>query len=256
MEKIIIFLFGLAWGSFLNVVIYRLPRGKSIVWPPSSCPHCGRRIRWFDNIPIVSFFWLKGKCRFCRQPISWVYPLVETLTAALFLLLSYRFDLSFSFFAAAIFTTALIILGFIDLSHQVLPDEITVPLFLLSVVYSLFRPGFGLREALLGAIVGSGFLFVVYAGYFWLRKKEGLGIGDITMMLGVGAFLGWRATILTLILASFAGALVGITLLARSKKNLQFALPFGSFLAPAAFVSFLWGNTIISWYLSLFSLPS
>ncbi len=256
MEKIIIFLFGLAWGSFLNVVIYRLPRGKSLIYPPSSCPHCGQRIRWFDNIPIISFLWLKGKCRFCQRPISWVYPLVEALTAGLFLLLNYYFGLSFSFFAAATFTTALIILGFIDFFHQLLPHEITLPLFILSVIYSLFRSGFGLRQALLGAAVGGGFLFVVYAGYFWLRKKEGLGIGDIMMMLAVGAFLGWRATILTLILASFAGALVGITLLLMRKRNLQFALPFGSFLAPAAFVSFLWGNAIISWYLGLFSLPS
>ncbi len=255
METLILCLFGLAWGSFLNVVIYRLPRGKSIIYPPSSCPLCGARIRWYDNIPIASFLLLRGKCRLCHRPISWVYPLVEAVTAGLLLLLYFRYSLSQHFFASAIFTSALIVLGFIDFRHQILPDAITLPLFLLSLIYAIFRPDFNLRQALAGAVVGSGFLFLTYAVYFLLRKKEGLGIGDIMMMLGVGAFLGLRETILTLILASFSGALIGVFLLFRQKKSLQFALPFGSFLAPAAFVSLLWGEKIITWYLGLFSLP-
>lgn len=255
METLIIILFGLAWGSFLNVVIYRLPRGKSIIKPPSSCPHCGARIRWYDNVPLISFFILGGKCRDCRVPISLVYPLVEALTAILFLILYLHYALSAHFFASAIFTSALIVLGFIDFQHQILPDHLTIPLFLLALIYGLLRSDLSLKQVLIGALLGSGFLFMVYALYFLIRKKEGLGTGDIMLMLGIGAFLGIKGTILTLILATFSGALVGLFFLLGQKKGWQFALPFGSFLAPAAFVSLVWGDKIISWYLGLFSLP-
>ncbi len=254
MEALIIILFGLAWGSFLNVIIYRLPRGQSILWPPSSCPHCGSRIRWYDNIPLISFFLLAGKCRFCRKSISLIYPLVEALTPALFLILYLHFALSAHFFASALFTSALIALGFIDFQHQILPDHLTIPLFLLALIYSFFRSDFSLKQALAGAFIGSGFLFMVYAFYFLIKKKEGLGTGDIILMLGIGAFLGIKGTILTLILATFSGALVGLFLLLIQKKGWQFALPFGSFLAPSAFISLVWGNKIISWYLGFFSL--
>lgn len=254
MEALIIILFGLAWGSFLNVVIYRLPRGKSIIKPSSSCPHCGTKIRWYDNIPLISFLLLRGKCRACRKAISLVYPLVEILTAGSFLILYLNYSLSTHFFASAIFTCGLIVLGFIDFQHQILPDHLTIPLFLLASIYGIFRSDFGLKQVLAGAFLGSGFLLMVYAIYFLIKKKEGLGTGDIMLMLGIGAFLGIKGTILTLILATFAGALVGLLLLLGQKKGWQFALPFGSFLAPAAFVSLVWGNKIISWYLGLFSL--
>lgn len=255
METLIIILFGLAWGSFLNVVIYRLPRGQSIVHPPSSCPHCGTRIRWSDNIPLLSFFLLKGKCRACHKPISVIYPLVEALTSALLVILYLNYSISIHFFFSSIFTSGLIVLGFIDFKHQILPDHLTLPLFLVALVYGFFRSDLSLKQVLGGAILGSGFLFLVYAGYFLIRKKEGLGTGDIILMLGIGAFLGIKGTILTLVLATFAGALVGLFLLLNQKKGCQFALPFGSFLTPAAFVSLVWGEKIISWYLSLFSLP-
>ncbi len=249
METLIIILFGLAWGSFLNVVIYRLPLGKSIIYPPSSCPRCGTRLRWYDNIPLLSFILLRGKCRSCHQPISLVYPLVETLTALSLLLLYYYHALSLPFFASAIFASGLIVLGFIDFFHQILPDEITFPLFFLALIYGIFRPDLNIRQVLAGALVGSGFLFVIYVAYFLLKKREGMGVGDIFMMLGV------KKAILTLILASLVGAIIGLLLLLRKKKGWQFALPFGSFLAPAAFVSLLWGEHIISWYFGLFSLP-
>lgn len=254
METLII-LFGLAWGSFLNVVIYRLPRGKSLLWPPSSCPHCGTKIRWQDNIPLLSYLILKGKCRTCHQPISVVYPLVEALTAILLLILYLHFSLSVHFLVASLFTSVLIALGFIDFRHQILPDHLTVPLFAFSLIYGLFRNDLNLKQVLLGALVGSGFLFLVYISYFLIRRKEGLGTGDIIFMLGIGAFLGIKGALLTLILATFAGALVGLFLLLGQKKGWQFALPFGSFLAAAAFVSLVWGEKIIAWYLGLFSLP-
>jgi leader peptidase (prepilin peptidase)/N-methyltransferase len=251
-EKVIILLFGLVWGSFLNVVIYRLPLGLSLLWPPSSCPQCKTRIKPYDNIPVLSFFILGGKCRVCGAKISPTYLLVEVLTPLCFLLLYSRFSLSFDFFASCLFASILIALGFIDFYHQILPDEITLPGLVLALVYSCFRPDLSLRRALIGAVAGAGFLLLIYGAYFLLRRKEGLGMGDVTMMLTVGAYLGVIKAFLTLIMASFAGALVGIFLLSFRKKNLQYSLPFGSFLAPAAFVSLVWGEAIITAYLNLY----
>lgn len=252
MEKIIIILFGLVWGSFLNVVIYRLPRGLSIVHPPSSCPHCGRRISAYDNIPVLSFIFLKGKCRHCKGKISFTYPLVEALTPLSFLLIYSEFSLSFHFFASCLFVSGLIVLGFIDFYHQILADEITLPGLGLALIYALFRTDFTLREALVGAVVGSGFLIFVYGAYYFLRKKEGLGMGDVTMMLMVGAFVGWKQTFFTLVLASLAGTLVGVFFILFRKKDMQYSLPFGTFLAPAAFVALLWGEKILTAYFSLY----
>lgn len=254
-EVILIVVFGLVWGSFLNVVIYRLPRGLSIIRPPSSCPHCGQQIKFYENIPIFSYLFLRGKCGTCRSKISPVYPLVEALTAFCFLLVHAQYSLSSHFFVFSLFASALIVLGFIDFEHQVLPDEITLPGVVLALIYTFFRDDLSLIQALVGAGVGAGFLLLVYAVYYLLRKKEGLGLGDVTMMLMVGAFLGWRQTLLTLILASIGGALVGIFVIIFKKKNLQHALPFGTFLAPAAFVALLYGRPIIDAYLSLYRHP-
>jgi len=251
-EKIIVVLFGLVWGSFLNVVIHRLPRGQSLMWPPSSCPKCRTRLKPYDNIPVISYLLLRGKCRSCGLKISPVYPLVETLTVLCFLVLLGRFGWGLHFYASCLFTSALIALCFIDLSHQILPDEITLPGLALALVYSGFRTDLGLRQALIGAVAGAGFLLFIYGLYRFLRKKEGLGMGDVTMMLLVGAYLGWLNAFFTLLLASFAGALVGVFLLSFRKKDLQFALPFGTFLAPAAFVALVWGDRIVRAYLSLY----
>jgi len=245
---------GLVWGSFLNVVIYRLPREMSLVRPPSTCPGCGARIKPYDNVPVLSYLWLGGKCRSCGRAISPVYPLVEALTALGFLLV---FDqsgraLGLEFFAGCLFTSALIALGFIDYSHQVLPDAITLPGLVLALVYSFFRNDLTFRGALVGAVSGAGFLLLVYGAYRLIRKKEGLGMGDVTMLLMIGAYLGLARTLLTLILGSFVGALVGVFFIVRRKKDLQFALPFGTFLAPAAFISALWGERIVSAYLRLY----
>jgi len=253
METIIIITcFGLAWGSFLNVVIYRLPLRMSLFKPSSACPHCNEKIKFYDNIPVLSFLLLRGKCRHCKGRISPRYPLVELLTAVSFLLLYSQYSLSFFFFASCLFACALIALGFIDFYHQVLPDEITLPGLLLALVYSLFRTDLNLRQALVGAVAGAGFLLFIYVAYYLLRKKEGLGLGDVTMMLLIGAYLGWRQAFFTLILASFVGALVGIFFIIYQKKDFQYSLPFGTFLAPAAFAALLWGERIINAYLSLY----
>jgi len=253
MEKIIIItLFGLAWGSFLNVLIYRIPLRQSIFRPPSSCPQCKHRIKWYENIPILSYIFLRGKCRSCKAKIPLSYLLVEFITPLGLLLLYNYYSLSLFFFASCFFTSALIVLTFIDYYHQILPDVITYPGIVFAFIYSIFRQDINLKDALLGALVGAGFLLIVYGLYYFVRKKEGLGLGDVTLMLMIGAYLGWYRTFFTLILASFIGALVGITLIIAKKRDMQYALPFGTFLAPAAFVSLLWGEQIITAYLSLY----
>jgi leader peptidase (prepilin peptidase)/N-methyltransferase len=254
-EIILIIVFGLVWGSFLNVVIYRLPRGLSLIRPPSSCPHCGKQIKVYENIPILSYIVLRGKCGNCKAKISPVYPLVEALTPLCFLLIYMQYSLHPQFFVSCLFASALIVLGFIDYYHQILPDEVTLPGIVLALIYTFFRDDLSLIQALLGAGVGAGFLLFVYGAYYLLRKKEGLGLGDVTMMLMVGAFIGWKLTLLTLILASIGGALVGVFFIIFKKKDLQHALPFGTFLAPAAFVALLCGQQIIEAYLSLYSQP-
>ena len=254
-EIILIVVFGLVWGSFLNVVIYRLPRGLSLLRPPSSCPHCGKQIKFYENIPILSYLVLRGKCGSCKANISPAYPLVEALTPFCFLLVYMQYSLSPHFFASCLFVSALIVLGFIDYHHQILPDEITLSGLVLALLYTFFRDDLSLTQALLGAGVGAGFLLLVYGVYYLLRKKEGLGLGDVTMMLMIGAFLGWKQTLLTLILASIGGAIVGVFFIIFKKKDLQHALPFGTFLAPAAFVALLYGQQIIDAYLSLYRQP-
>jgi leader peptidase (prepilin peptidase)/N-methyltransferase len=245
---------GLIFGSFFNVVIYRLPRGLNLSRPPSACPGCGSPIKPHDNIPILSYLILRGKCRKCGQRISPVYPAVEALTAVAFVLVYLEAGrvIGLTAIAGCLFTSALIVLGFIDAYHQILPDAITMPGLVLALAYSFFREDLNFRGALLGAVVGGGFLLLVYGAYRLIRKKEGLGMGDVTMMLMVGAFLGWPRTLLVLILASFSGALFGVYLIVRKGKNVQFALPFGTFIAPAAFVAMLWGERIVRAYLSLY----
>lgn len=249
---ILIILGGLAWGSFLNVVINRLPLGASLLKPPSSCPSCKKPIKPYDNIPVISYLVLRGRCRNCSARIPFSYFLVELMTPLLFVILHLHFSLSFHFFASCLFTSALIVLGFIDYHHKILPDKITFPGIVLGLAYSFFRNDLSFLQALLGAGVGAAFLLTIYGAYYALRKKEGMGLGDVTMMLMVGAYLGWLESLLTLILASFAGALVGVLIIVVRKKNLQYMLPYGSFIAPAAYIALVWGDRIILAYLSFF----
>lgn len=250
---ILIVVFGLAWGSFLNVVIYRIPERMSLIRPPSSCPSCRARIKPYENIPVLSYIWLGGKCRRCGARISPVYLVVEILTPLLLAIVFVREGgFGLSFFAAALFSTALIVLAFIDARHQILPDAITYPGIVLAFAYSFFREDLPFVQALIGAAVGGGFLLLVYGLYWLVRKQEGLGLGDVTMMLMVGAFLGWQKTILTLVLASITGAVLGLILMKAKGKDMKFALPFGTFIAPAAFAALVWGDRIIAAYLARF----
>ena len=265
-------------GSFLNVVIHRLPLEQSIVFPSSTCPKCRNAIKPYDNIPILSFLALRGRCRSCGARISPRYPAVEALTAALFAAVTWHDGLSFALAFDLAFTAALIALVFIDAEHMILPNAITYPGILFALVTRLAVPylagpthfedlpqlismlparlPFGavsLIGALIGALAGGGSLWLM--GFLWekLRGVEAMGFGDVKMMLMVGAYLGWRLTILTILLAAFTGSLAGIAMmLQRGQRNMQMMLPFGIFLGIGSIASLLIGTRLIEWYASQF----
>lgn len=240
--KVFSFIFGAAIGSFLNVCIYRIPDNESIIRPLSRCPRCKTPIRFYDNIPIISFLILKGKCRDCGEKISWRYPLVELITGLLALLLFIKFGLSLQFLAVFVFTAVLIIITFIDLDHQIIPDVLTlpgIPVFLLAGIFIMKVPW---HEALIGVLVGGGVLFAIAFVYEKLTKREGMGGGDIKLLGMIGGFFGWKALIFILLFASLGGALVGITAMIIKKQDMKYAVPFGPFLAAAAVAYIFWGE--------------
>lgn len=240
-------LFGLLVGSFLNVCIFRLPRGTSIVWPASACGSCKRELRWFENIPIVSWVVLGAKCARCKAPISVQYPLVEAITAVLFVLVAATTPAGPQLAARLLFVCALIVLFGIDLEHQILPNSITLPGIVIGVLFSLTGPP-GWRASLLGVLLGGGVLYAIAWGYYAVRREEGLGMGDVKMLGMIGAFLGWQAVLLTLVLASLSGAVIGVAMIAFQRGSMKYALPFGTFLAIGAVVAMLAGQPIIDWY--------
>jgi len=246
------FIFGAVVGSFLNVCIYRIPAEKSIVSPPSSCPACGHQIRWFENIPIVSFLLLRGRCSTCRIKISLRYPAVEALTGLLFALTFYYFGFSAATIVYLIFVAALVVITFIDLDHQIIPDVISLPGILVGFVGSFFVPGLFWYASIFGILLGGGSLLAVAWGYEKLTGREGMGGGDIKLLAMFGAFLGWQAVLPVIFLASLAGTLVGVPLMLVQKGDTRLAIPFGPFLALAAIIYLFWGQMLISWYLGLF----
>ena len=236
------FIFGAVVGSFLNVCIFRLPAHESIIKPLSRCPHCHHPIRFFDNIPLISFIILKGKCRDCGAKISWRYPLVELITAVLALLLFSKFYLFWNFLIFFIFTAVLIVIAFIDLDHQIIPDILTlpgIPVFFLLAVFVVKVPWL---EALIGLAVGGGVLFAIAFFYELISKREGMGGGDIKLLAMIGGFLGWKLLIFILLFSSFFGALVGITAMIIKKQDMKYAVPFGPFLSAAAVAYLFWGD--------------
>ncbi len=236
------FIFGAAVGSFLNVCIYRLPEKMSIIKPLSCCPHCKKPISFYDNIPIVSFFILKGKCRDCGGKISWRYPLVELITGILALLLFLKFGLSLKFLAAFVFTAALIVVTFIDLDHQIIPDIITlpgIPIFLLAGIFIMKVPWL---EAVIGVLIGGGVLFAIAFVYEAITKREGMGGGDIKLLGMIGGFFGWKSLVFILLFSSFAGAVVGVAAMLINKQDMKYAVPFGPFLAAAAVAYIFWAD--------------
>jgi len=240
-------LFGLVIGSFLNVCIYRLPRDQSIVWPASRCTTCGREISWFENIPVLSYAILRGRCRTCGDRISLMYPLVEIVTAGVFVAVAAAFGLSWLLPIRLLFGCAMIVLLVIDLQHQILPNEITLPGIVVGLAASLVaEPGW--RDALIGALAGGGLLSLVAWGYERIRHQEGLGFGDVKMLAMIGAFLGWKLMLLTLVGASLLGSLTAGVLMLAGRADSQSKLPLGTFLAIAAVPVSLVGNTVVNWY--------
>jgi leader peptidase (prepilin peptidase)/N-methyltransferase len=242
---------GMVVGSFLNVCICRLPKGESVVSPPSHCPLCAYRIRWYDNIPLVSYLLLRGRCRGCGARISFQYPLVELLNGLLTLALFLRFGPSPVFLALFLFCSALVVITFIDLEHQIIPDEISLPGIVVGFICSFFLPGHSWLNSLLGILLGGGSLLLVAYGYQWLTGKEGMGGGDIKLLAMMGAFLGWKSVPFIIFASSLAGSLIGITLMLAQKKDSKLAVPFGPYLAFSAVLYIFYGRQIIHWYLTV-----
>ena len=242
---------GACIGSFLNVVIYRLPLGQSIVSPPSRCPKCGHRLRWYDNVPILGWVLLGGRCRQCKNPISIQYPIVELMTALLFVIVVWLTPPGPLLVSRLLLVCILIALFGIDLEHQILPNSITLPGIVAGVLLSLIAPP-GWRDALLGVLLGAGILYAIAGGYYLWRREEGLGMGDVKMLAMIGAFLGWKAVLVTMVLSSFSGAAIGLALIAAQRGGMKLALPFGTFLAIGALVAMFVGQPLIDWYSGFF----
>jgi leader peptidase (prepilin peptidase)/N-methyltransferase len=243
-------LVGAIVGSFLNVCIHRLPLGQSIVWPSSACPACRRALSWYENVPLLSWLALGGRCRTCRAPISVRYPIVEAITATMFLAAWWYYGPGALLVSRLVLGCALIVLFAIDLEHQLLPNAITLPGIVVGFIFS-FVAGPGWVSSLLGIAVGGGVLFAVAEGYYRWRHEEGLGMGDVKMLAMVGAFLGWPATLMTLTMGSIAGSVIGLLIIALRRGDMKYALPFGTFLALGAAISATVGPRLLSWYLEL-----
>jgi len=240
--------FGLIIGSFLNVVIHRLPKEESLVAPRSRCPACLTPIRARDNIPILSFLLLRGRCRDCGHPISWRYPLVEGLTGALFTLTVARFGLTLDSVFLLAFLSGLVAVSFIDFDHQIIPNAITLPGIPLGLLAGLLVGQPSVLDRLIGALTGAGFLYLVlfYGGV--LYGQDAMGEGDLNLIALVGAFLGWRAVVVTILVACLAGSAVGLTLIALRRLGRREHIPFGPFLCLGAVVALFWGEHLIGWY--------
>jgi len=243
--------FGLVVGSFLNVCIYRLPLKQSIVWPASRCAKCQRELSWYENVPVLAWLVLGGRCRSCKDRISAMYPIVELVTGALFVGAYLLYGVTPLTFVRIGFGCSMIVLFVIDLQHRILPNVITVTGVPIGFALSLFLPP-GWKESLIGLAIGGGVLFVIGEAYYRLRGIDGLGMGDVKMLAMIGAFLGWRLTLVTLIFASFTGALVGVALLTSGRGGMKAALPFGTFLAVGAVVAAVAGDQIFNWYVGFY----
>lgn len=270
---VFVFVFGLIIGSFLNVCISRLPSGKSVVRPRSRCPKCGKHIKPYDNVPVLSYLFLAGKCRNCKAKISPVYPAVELLTGFLFVACYFVFGNSLLTVKWAAFSAIVVVLIFTDWRERILPDAVNFPGLAIALTISFFlrpedgtaawlanrifdfpppAPVISFADALIGAAVGGGLLWLVGEGYFRLRGREGMGFGDVKMMLMAGAFLGLRRTILTILAGSLLGAVLGAIFIVASRKGSNYELPFGTFLGAAALLVVFFGTPVVAWYHSLF----
>jgi leader peptidase (prepilin peptidase)/N-methyltransferase len=243
---------GLCVGSFLNVVIARVPEGRSIVYPGSACPHCGMPIRWYDNLPLLSFVLLRARCRSCRSPIAWRYPLVEAAAAALFVLAYLHFGISLQLVPALVLLSTLVAITGIDVDHQIIPDVLSLPGIGLGLVASCGPGGIGWMNSVLGVIVGGGVFVVIIMVSTLVLGQPGMGMGDVKLGAMLGAFLGWQLGLLGILLSVLIGGPLAAGLLATGRKTRKDPLPFGPFLAVGGIVSLLWGDAILAWYFRQF----
>ena len=247
----IIFIFGMCIGSFLNVCIYRLPTSKSITNPPSSiCPNCNSHIRFYDNIPVLSYIWLKGRCRNCDAPISFRYPLVEVMSGIVAVALLFKFGLSLESLVYFVFISSLLVITFIDLDHKIIPDVISLPGIPIGLVASFVLPTITLKASVLGLLIGGGSLWFVAWAYNLIAHRDGMGGGDIKLLAMIGTIIGWKGVIFTIFASSVIGSCVGITMMLIKGKNMKFAIPFGPFLSIGAIAYVFFGAQFIAWYLS------
>lgn len=242
---------GLIVGSYLNVVIYRLPLGISTVTPRSRCPACGAPIRPWDNLPVVSWLLLGGRCRACRAQISWRYPAVEAATSLLFAASFLRFGWSLATPAAALFCCLMVALAMIDFDHMILPDRITLPGIAVGLALQPWLPWGGLRQAVIGAVLGAAILLVVWGGWYLLRKEEGMGLGDVKMLALIGAFLGWKGVLVALFFGTLTGAVAGLALMRWGSLDMRSKLPFGTFLALGGLIALFAGEPLAAYYAGL-----
>lgn len=252
LSEITVFIFGMCIGSFLNVCIYRVPSTKSIIDPRRSiCPSCGNNIAFYDNIPVLSYFILKRRCRHCKAPISLRYPLVEIAGGFFALCIFLRYGLTFEALIYYAFIASLLVITFIDIDHQIIPDIITLPGIPLCFLASFLLPAMTYKDAIFGLFLGGGSLFIVAWAYHLIRKKEGMGGGDIKLLAMIGALIGWKGVLFTIFFASAVGTLSGILLMLNEKKGMKLAIPFGPFLSLGAISYIFFGRIIIRWYLNL-----
>ena len=240
-------LFGLAIGSFLNVVIARVPAGRSLVRPGSACPGCSAPLTWYDNIPVLSFLMLRGRCRACGMHISWRYPVVETITAAVLVVAYVAFGPSADFLVACVLLPALVALTAIDLDHQMIPDAITLPGILIGLVINLASRRISWLDSAVGILLGGGLFLVII-----LVSRGGMGGGDLKLGAMLGAFLGWKALIVALFVAIVLGGAIGAVLLATGRRGRKDPIPFGPFLAAGGAMALFWGKQAFSWWMGGF----
>lgn len=245
---LVVGLFGSLIGSFLNVCIYRLPRRESIAWPGSHCPTCSHPIAWHDNIPLLGYFALRGRCRVCAVSIPIRYPLVEALNALGYLALLWRFGPSGEMVVYAGLFSALLVVAGTDLSHKIIPNTVTYPGIVLGLMSAGTVLPLGLLNGLIGLLVGGGILWLLAWGSPYLFGKEGMGGGDIKLLAMLGAFLGWKSAVLTIMIGSFVGSVIGVSLLAARIIKREDYIPFGPFLVFGAIVALFFGPALIEWY--------
>jgi len=244
-------LLGLAVGSFLNVCIYRLPLEQSLAFPASHCPSCNRRLSWYENVPVLAWLVLRGRCRTCDAGISVVYPLVELFTGIMFAWAAWQYGPGWLLVSRLLFGCMLIVLFFIDLRHRILPNVITVGGSIIGFLLSFVAPP-GWVSSLIGLVIGGLIPLLLAEAYLRLRKVEGLGMGDVKMLALIGAFLGWQLVLLTLAVASILGSFVGLGLILARRGDMKLALPFGTFLAVAALFAAAAGGPIVQWYVGFY----